>query len=249
MHGVNAFRVLALSYALAVVLIAPGALEADTLVTGDPAAPVAEEPTAAPQAEPAVEPAPEPAAPADEAPVVVGQEAEEPAAEAAPVAKAAKKEPPEDEPVAKAAASGSVTISDFKFTPKTITVNVGDTVTWTNNGPAPHSATASDGSFDTGIMDKGKSGSATFNNAGTIAYICTPHPFMKGTVIVNAAASGNSSGDDSTTTDDSDTAAADDTSDDGGLPNTGGETLLIALLGLATLGAGLLLRRRDDARR
>ena len=57
----------------------------------------------------------------------------------------------------------------------------GDTVTWSNNGPTGHSATANDGSFDTGILQKGSSGSHTFSQAGTFSYICTPHPFMKGT--------------------------------------------------------------------
>ena len=48
--------------------------------------------------------------------------------------------------------------------------------------PDAHSATANDGSFDTGILSKGGSGSHTFTQAGTFSYICTPHPFMKGTV-------------------------------------------------------------------
>ena len=247
MRGVKAFRLVALAYAISVLLIAPAQLVADTLVADDDAAAPqqAAAPAPVPAAEPGtVAPAPEPAAPTDEAPVVVDQQAEAPAADPAPVAKTSKKDDAQsDEPVAHAAASGSVTISDFKFTPATITVNVGDTVTWTNNGPTPHSATAKDGSFDTGIMDKGKSGSATFNNAGTIPYICTPHPFMKGTVIVKAAASSTPSAGSDTTDDTAgatDSGTADDSSD---LPNTGGETLLIALLGLLTLAAGLWLRR------
>ena len=67
-----------------------------------------------------------------------------------------------------------------------MTVNVGDTVSWTNQGPTgtrpPPRA-----EFDTGIMDAGQSGSHTFDTAGTFSYICTPHPNMKGTVIVQAA--------------------------------------------------------------
>src|SRR5918999_994198 len=86
------------------------------------------------------------------------------------------------------AASAGVTIRDFEFAPSAVTVNVGDTVTWTNDGPTPHSATANDGSFDTGIMDEGGSGSHTFSEAGTFSYICTPHPNMTGTVTVQAAA-------------------------------------------------------------
>ena len=98
-------------------------------------------------------------------------------------------------PKAHAAASASVTISDFQFAPSPVTVNVGETVSWTNQGPSAHSATATGGSFDTGIFSKGGTRSATFNTAGHVLYICTPHPFMKGTVIVQAASTGG--GDDS----------------------------------------------------
>lgn len=106
----------------------------------------------------------------------------------------APRDPRSSRAVARAAASTSVTISDFKFAPKSITVNVGDTVTWTNKGPAAHTATAKDGSFDTGLLQKGESGSATFDKAGTFAYICTPHPFMKGMVKVVAKGSSGTSG-------------------------------------------------------
>ena len=251
---VNAFRVLALAYAMAALLIAPSWLTAQDTPVADGDAPAAEEPAAvAPAQPPATEPAPEsaPAPTEEEAPVVVAQEADEPASGEKPVAKAAQddgKSKDDQEPVAKAAASASVTITDFEFTPATVTVNEGDTVTWTNEGPTPHTATAEDGSFDTGNLNKGESGSATFDTAGTISYICTPHPYMKGKVVVQAASAGSDDSDDVTagsTESDPTATTADD--DDDGLPATGGETLLIALLGLATLGAGLLLRKRDQA--
>ena len=98
---------------------------------------------------------------------------------------------------AHAASDPADIISDFKFSPATITIHVGDTITWTNNGPAPHTATASNGSFDTGNLNKGQSASHTFTQAGTFAYICSIHPFMHGTVVVLANASttnNNSSG-------------------------------------------------------
>jgi plastocyanin len=91
--------------------------------------------------------------------------------------------------LAHAAGDPGDTISDFKFSPATITIHVGDTITWTNNGPAPHTATANDHSFDTGTLNKGQSASHTFTTAGTFAYICAIHPFMHGTVVVAAAAS------------------------------------------------------------
>jgi len=86
------------------------------------------------------------------------------------------------------AADASVAIEGFAFSPQSVTVNVGDTVTWTNGDAAPHTATAGDGSFDTGTISQGQSGSATFDTAGTFAYICEIHPTMTGTVEVQGAA-------------------------------------------------------------
>jgi plastocyanin len=88
---------------------------------------------------------------------------------------------------AHAASDPADTISDFKFTPGTLTIHVGDTVTWTNDGPTDHTATANDGSFNTGTLKKGRSASHTFTKAGTFAYICAIHPFMKGTIVVQAS--------------------------------------------------------------
>ncbi len=78
----------------------------------------------------------------------------------------------------------SVTIKDFEFTPASITVSVGATVTWTNDGPSTHTVTADDGSFNSGNLDKGKTFSHTFNTAGTFGYHCSIHPFMTATVVV-----------------------------------------------------------------
>ena len=82
------------------------------------------------------------------------------------------------------AADHAVAISGFAFSPKTITVTVGDTVTWTNSDPTAHTATADDGSFDTGTLGNGATGSATFATAGTFAYHCKIHPNMKATIEV-----------------------------------------------------------------
>lgn len=81
-----------------------------------------------------------------------------------------------------------VTIADFHFTPPTTTVHVGDTITWTNDGPSSHTATAKGGSFNTGTLSKGQSALHTFTRAGTYAYVCTIHPFMHGMITVLAAA-------------------------------------------------------------
>jgi plastocyanin len=80
--------------------------------------------------------------------------------------------------------TASVTIKDFEFTPASITVAVGSTVTWTNDGPSTHTVTADDGSFDSKDLAKGGTFSQTFQTAGTFSYHCSIHPFMTAKVIV-----------------------------------------------------------------
>jgi LPXTG-motif cell wall-anchored protein len=164
------------------------------------------------------------------------------------------KEAPKPKPKAIAAASGSVTIADFSFTPGSLTINQGDTVTWVNNGPTPHSATANDGSFNTGILKAGQSASHTFSQAGTFSYFCQPHPFMKATVVVQAAqtggGSGGTSGADTSggTTSSSDTGATASQADQGPtLPNTGGDSTPLLVLGGLLVAAGFAVHRRSAA--
>jgi plastocyanin len=228
----------------------------------DPAAVPAPEPPA-PEPEPAApEPAPAPAAPpepAAPAPAAPEQPAAAlaPAEPEAPEPQRVRDDAPVDEPRASAAASTTVTIKDFDFTPAAITVNVGDTVTWTNDGPTAHSATASNGSFDTGIYGAGESRSHTFDQAGTFAYICTPHPFMKGTVTVQAAAT-QGGGDGATDGDTGSTGSTAGTGTTGtgstdsggsGLPATGLDAGSLLLLGLGALALGAWLRRGAAAPR
>lgn len=70
------------------------------------------------------------------------------------------------------------------YSPKEITVSVGDTITWTNKDDMPHTVTAYDGSFDSKLFKGGESWSHTFTKPGRYEYYCSPHPWMKGTVIV-----------------------------------------------------------------
>jgi plastocyanin len=86
------------------------------------------------------------------------------------------------------AATHAVTIADFAFAPATVTITVGDTVTWTNEDPVVHTATSTSGAFDTGELGQGESSSVTFTTPGTYPYRCTPHPNMTGQVIVMAPA-------------------------------------------------------------
>lgn len=76
----------------------------------------------------------------------------------------------------------TVIIEDYKFQPAEITIKSGETVTWINKDSVRHNAT--DGTFDTGLLGKDKSAQQQFDEAGTYDYYCTPHPYMKGKVIV-----------------------------------------------------------------
>jgi amicyanin len=85
-----------------------------------------------------------------------------------------------------ATATGSVTIKEFAFGPATVTVKVGDTVTWTNEDQDPHTVTSQDksGPLRSATMNNGDTYQYKFTKAGSYAYLCTIHPFMTGTVVV-----------------------------------------------------------------
>ncbi|MBK8457107.1 MAG: cupredoxin family copper-binding protein [Phyllobacteriaceae bacterium] len=80
------------------------------------------------------------------------------------------------------AADHAVEIKGMKFVPATLEVAVGDTITFANADGAPHTATADDGAFDTGRLNKGQSKQVTVAAAGDHAFKCLVHPMMKGTV-------------------------------------------------------------------
>ena len=79
----------------------------------------------------------------------------------------------------------SVNIKSFKFKEAEITIAVGDSIVWLNQDGARHTATARDGSFNTGTLRKGVSGEVVFTQAGTYQYFCKFHRSMRGTVVVN----------------------------------------------------------------
>jgi plastocyanin len=78
-------------------------------------------------------------------------------------------------------------VSTWGYSPREISIAAGQSITWTNSGRLAHSATATGGQFDTGLLDPGDSSTITLSSAGTIAYQCSVHPTMTGTVIVQAA--------------------------------------------------------------
>ena len=87
-------------------------------------------------------------------------------------------------PTSSPSAQVMVSISGFAFQSANLTVKAGTTVTWTNKDPMAHTVTADDGSFDSGTMKTDATYSHAFTKAGTFSYYCSPHPFMKATVIV-----------------------------------------------------------------
>jgi len=86
-----------------------------------------------------------------------------------------------------AAPSGPVVkagMRNLAFVPGRIEIAAGTTVEWTNNDPLQHSVSADDRSFESGLIATGGTWRHTFATPGTYTYHCTPHPFMKGTVVV-----------------------------------------------------------------
>jgi amicyanin len=84
--------------------------------------------------------------------------------------------------------SSALAIHNFTFTPQTLTVKAGTTVTWTNKDDTPHGIASADNAFKKSqALDTDDSYSFTFATPGTYAYFCYVHPFMKGTIVVEAA--------------------------------------------------------------
>jgi plastocyanin len=78
----------------------------------------------------------------------------------------------------------TVSIRDFSFEPAQLSVEPGTTVTWTNEGNEPHTVTADNGLFDSGVLYPGDSYSVQFDGMGTVSYYCTLHPSMTGGITV-----------------------------------------------------------------
>lgn len=147
----------------------------------------------------------------------------------------------------------TVSMVDDKFKPAAITISVGDSVRWVNNGKAAHTATSRvNGLFDSSLVPSGDSFTHKFSKAGTYRYYCFLHAGMNGTVVVRSApkpttnpprprptprAGGGTSGGQQPPTD---TAAV--ATDEGGAAPA--EPWLVLLLGFAALGALAATHRR-----
>jgi plastocyanin len=77
-----------------------------------------------------------------------------------------------------------VVMTGFTYDPATVTIGVGETVTWVNEDAARHDVIADNGEFASDLFGQGQSFSFTFRAAGSYPYHCGVHPGMTGTVIV-----------------------------------------------------------------
>ena len=79
--------------------------------------------------------------------------------------------------------SNQVTMSASAFQPVTLTITPGTTVLWINTSSMAHTVTSSTNLFDE-HLDPDEEFSYTFNTAGSFEYVCTLHPGMNGTIVV-----------------------------------------------------------------
>src|ERR687898_719738 len=92
----------------------------------------------------------------------------------------------------------TVDIRDHAFNPAQLNLAPGTTVTFVNNDTEPHTATADNGLFDTGVLEPGSSFEVLLDGSGTVTYHCELHPDMKGSIVVGEA--GQAGGAEGTTT-------------------------------------------------
>lgn len=140
------------------------------------------------------------------------------------------------------ARAASVSMQDNVFVPANITVAPGETITFTNDGNNPHTATSDDGAFDTGTVNAGGSGSISIASPGTYPYFCRFHGAaggigMAGVITVQDSDGGGGGG------------GPGGTGGTGGsgsepLPQTASPLALIAGIGAVVLLTGVWLGRR-----
>lgn len=78
----------------------------------------------------------------------------------------------------------TIEIADYAFRPGNVVVAQGTNVTWVNRDGVPHTATATGGAFDTGLLQGGESATLRLDEPGVYEYTCLPHPSMKARIEV-----------------------------------------------------------------
>jgi plastocyanin len=84
------------------------------------------------------------------------------------------------------AGQAAVKIDNFNFTPPTLIIPPGTTVTWTNDDDSPHSVREKDGKFKSAALDTDEKFSQTFAAPGEYEYFCSIHPRMVGKIVVKS---------------------------------------------------------------
>jgi amicyanin len=77
-----------------------------------------------------------------------------------------------------------VKIDNFSFSPATLEIKAGTTVTWTNADDIPHTVVSNDKVFKSKVLDTDQKFSFTFDKPGTYPYFCSLHPKMTAKVVV-----------------------------------------------------------------
>jgi plastocyanin len=152
-------------------------------------------------------------------------------------------------PAASAQDEMTVSIQDFFFDPGQLTVAPGTTVTWVNEGEAPHTVTSTDGKeLDSATLQPGDTYSFTFkdDDAGeTYAYQCTIHPQMTASVTVSGGGEMTTPSASPSATASASPSASASASMAPGLPDTGGVSLpLVAAVALVGFGVLALIAMR-----
>ena len=80
--------------------------------------------------------------------------------------------------------SNQVSIKNFMFSPMSLTVRAGSTVTWSNKDEEPHTVVSDIGLFRSAAMDTNEDFSFKFDKPGTYRFICSIHPQMAGIIVV-----------------------------------------------------------------
>jgi plastocyanin len=78
----------------------------------------------------------------------------------------------------------SVAIQGYAYSPSTLTIQKGANVTWKNEDSVQHDVVSDSSAFSSPLLNRGETYTHQFNSAGSFSYHCSPHPFMKGTIIV-----------------------------------------------------------------
>ena len=80
--------------------------------------------------------------------------------------------------------SETIVVKDFMFQPTSSTVKASTTVTWLNRDDEPHTVVSDNGLFRSAAMDTNESFSFEFDQPGTYHFVCSIHPSMVGTIVV-----------------------------------------------------------------